>query len=549
MKSRVFSVVMMVLSFVAAPCQEWIGNAFSLDTIVPLAAVNMPRNMNLVKCRIVDSCFYFVEQQGFQYDRGKDRFAVIYAISLKDHVQREIVVPAPQKNGSARGSKRISDGDLWIYDFDFYENLLIVTTQEEILVYRKEDSSGYQLVFSDCCHKNLHTSYIEGDRLHIFEEDHDGGYLWFHKDIGGDSATLVRELAYEAPHVVQIQPNRHLSHDKEHVYFLSTRHPRFEIYAKSGELIRTEGFELPGWKCFDDYYIRRSLEKPYGIERILSVKDDLFSYSYPKMAFHFDDGLMLFYLQFDTTIGKSVLQYAILDHDKQLQRYSFNHDDGRYVAAQFPFDLMKGGYDKGSFSSGNTLVQLTYYSDVSWKNKTDEEYKDELNRYFESNDANVAYKIMHFTGNSDAKPTNGGVRDRKGDSIHNIRRVYVVHGDLECSGCVRAIYRLLDMATCRLGIHQIYRLPVAGVYRAELKKNIGQALGKDFVIESRGELEKRGVLLPELSESDFPCLLLESENGSTHVFRVSEIFTEDISRTEFRKDFIDIWEAYVHDSE
>ncbi len=513
---------------------------FTLDTTILLSAIDKPLNMNHTQCRIYNNNFYFLEKQGFQYEKGNNRFAVIYSISLSDYAQEEIKIPYPSRINE---NKKRVNSDLWIYDFDFYEDLLLVTTQENIVIYKKTEDSRYEIISIDENHKNLFTAYYDGLRLNYFEEDHDRGFKWFQKDINGDSVILVRELLYDAPHVVQIQPNRYFFHNKENVFFLSNRFPKMDIYTKDGMKLQTVEFNLPNWKAFEDEYIKHSLSKPYGVERIMAVKDDLFSYSYPKVVFPFFDEYMLFYLQFDTTIGKSVLQYAILNHDKQIHRYSFNYENGKYVAAQFPFNLFRSSYDKGNVSEGNTLVQLTFYSDISWNNKTDKEYLTQLNSYFDKNEANVAYKIMRYNGGnakSDEYINSGIIHNKT-----NEKDVYIIHGELECSGCTKSIYIMLNSSEELFRIHQIYSRQLTGLQRQEVQRDIKQTLGKHFSIENIQDLKKEGISIPKLSELDYPCIILRCNNKKTRVYKVSDIFTNDVSITNFKKEFIEEWEDFL----
>ena len=80
MKTRMIIIVGVALLSLRGNGQEWIGNQFTLDTIVEFQSVHTPQNLNLNLCRMVDRTFYFVEQQGFQRkDNGFQ--AVVYALS------------------------------------------------------------------------------------------------------------------------------------------------------------------------------------------------------------------------------------------------------------------------------------------------------------------------------------------------------------------------------------------------------------------------------------------------------------------------------------
>ena len=220
MKTRIIILVSIALTSLSVCGQEWIGNQFTLDTIVAFQGVHTPGNQNLILCRMIDRTFYFVEQQGFQ-NMGNSYQAVVHTLSKDHYEQSEIVLPMPD---GVRNKERYARS-LWIYDFCLDGDHILLTTQEELILYKQIQNRTYR-VEATYRHPNLFMGYLHENRIHFFEEDHDKGFKWFQQDLEGDSATLVRELPYEAPHIVQIQPNRYISHNKQSVFFLSTRHPR-----------------------------------------------------------------------------------------------------------------------------------------------------------------------------------------------------------------------------------------------------------------------------------------------------------------------------------
>ena len=321
MKTRIIVIASMILVSLGATGQEWIGNQFKLDTMVNLQCMHQPKNLNLLKSRIQDNAFYFVEQQSYQYKENGHQ-AVIHKLSLDNYEQTEITLPVPENLRKPEHNIR----NLWIYDFCFEGDYLLVTTQEALILYKQINNQNYQVV-SAFRHHNLYMGYLHQNKIHYFEEDHDKGFRWFQQDLDSDTATLVRELLYEAPHIVQIQPNRYISHNQQSVFFLSTRFPRLDLYSLDGRLQDTIHFNLPSWKAFEDEYIRKSLSVPYGIERIFATKDDLFKYSYPKVVMPVNGDLLLFFTNYDTIAGNSVLQYAIRKPDGTTVRYSTsNHE-------------------------------------------------------------------------------------------------------------------------------------------------------------------------------------------------------------------------------
>lgn len=545
MKTRIIIICSVLLATMRCGGQEWIGNRFTLDTIVDLHSAHLPENNNLIKCKMQGDTFFFFEQQGYRHkDNGYQ--AVIHTLSVDNYDQTEIMLPLPE----CGPNKERYANSLWIFDVCFEDDYLLVTTQEELILYKRINNQNYQ-VESTYRHQNLFMGYLHQKSIHFFEEDHDKGFKWFQKEPESDSATLVRELPYEAPHIVQIQPNRYLSHNQQSVFFLSTRFPRMETYHLDGTVQDTIYFGLSSWKAFDDEYIEKALSVPYGIQRIYAVKDDLSSYSYPKVVMPLCGDILLLYMHYDTTSGNSVLQYAIRTNDGLTTRYLWNnHEDSVFQAAQFPFNLFQGGFDKGNATDDGRIVQLTYRTEVPWQGKTLRQYNQEVDRYMSENTPKLAYKIMRYHPKTPidtpclhpvgAPPITLG-------ELPSEKSVLIIHQGLECSGCVKAIYRLLDETVMKdIHIGNIYSQPIGGMAAFELNNQIKGQLHQPFALYYTFS-KSYDFLSPTLPfhETDFPCLVLVKKGEQASIFRSSELFTDDYTSTAFSESFLDAWQSFL----
>lgn len=544
MKTRIVIIVGVVLATLEVSAQEWIGSRFTLDTIVAIEGAHIPESPNQIKCKMVDKTFYFVEQQSFQHRRNGHQ-AVIHAFSTDNYEQTEILLPLPD-NG--RNRERYARS-LWINDFSFNGDHLLVTTQEELILYKRIHNQNYQVV-STYRHHNLCMGYLHRNKINFFEEDHDQGFKWFQQDLGSDSATLVRELPYEAPHTVQIYPNRYLSHNHQSVFFLSTRFPRIEVYDLDGHARDTVRFDLAPWKAFGDDYIRQTLAVPYGIERIYAVKDHIYDYSYLKVAMPLRGDLLLLYMQFDTLTGKSALQYAIRNEDGLTNRYLRNiHEDSVYHAARFPFTLFIGGYDKGNASGDDIIVQLTYKTEVSWQGKSHAEYQRALNDYFEGGEPALAYKIMRYTPQQRGEATLFTTSGRR-LSLSEMplgKSVLLLHQDLECSGCVKAIYRLIGQTEFPdIHIGQVYPREINGFSAYELNSTIRKETDKPFKLYYDTSANYKDLTsLSDLKHSDFPCVMLVQKGERPQLFKAGDLFTQDYQVAELNETFLEAWKSFI----
>lgn len=544
MRTRIIVIASLVLASLGATGQEWIGKRFTLDTMVNMQYTHQPKNINLLKSRIQDNAFYFVEQQGYQY-KENDYQAVIYKLSLDNYEQTEITLPVPENLKKPEHNIR----NLWIYDFCFDGEYLLVTTQEALILYKQINNQNYQVV-TTYRHHNLFVGYLHQGKLNFFEEDHDKGFKWFQQNLDSDTATLVRELHYEAPHIVQIQPNRYISHNQQSVFFLSTRFPRLEVYSLDGQLQDTIQFDLPSWKAFEDDYIQKTLSIPYGVERIFAIKDDLYKYSYPKVIMPLNGDLLLFFTYYDTITGNSVLQYAIREKDGKTIRYSTsNHEDSVYVAAQFPFTLFKNGLEKTNAPGDNVIVQLTLKSDVSWQGKKEKEYLNDEHQYFLSHEPVLAYKIMRYSPRIEQKKFELFTTSQERICLKDLpseKSVLVLHQDLECSGCVNALYELLNQTDAEnLHIGHVYAHPLNGLSAYDINSRIKQHLTKAFTLYSCGPSGFSEITSPlKIPEKDYPCIMFCDKKGIRKLFTASELFTTNLNVTTFSTEFLNEWQSF-----
>lgn len=539
MKRKIIIVAFVMLPTLILSAQPWIGARFKLDTIVEFKSGYYPQNLNLVKTKVYDSTFYFVEQLAHSGDKSYS--VIIHGISLSDYLQKEIEIKIPYETKKHEKRSR----DLWIYDFDFSGEYLLITTQNELFLYKKSNDQSYALQ-SRHKHKNLYMSYYYDGSIYFFEEDHDKGFKWFRYDIESDSVSLVRELIYEAPHIVQIQPNRYIFHNPQTVFFLSTRKPQLEEYSKSGEYFRTINFNISQWKEFEDEYIKKTLTYPYGVERIYAVKNDLFSYSYPKVVFPICDDYVLFFTHYDSLIGKSELRYAINNKKGETKMFSKNnHEDNLYVAARFPFDLFYGSFDKGNASNGDYLVQLTYTSKVSWEGKSVKQYNEELNDYFSTNEPTLAYKIMRYIPEEPSKDGKNEEGDFK--NLYQKRTIHIIHGDMECFKCVKTIFNILNGLYCdNVSIKNVYKNKISNLKKRELEYQLSQHLLQPFEICSTEDMGCSDHLKGKnISDFDYPCVVLEGENGQISIFKLSDMFTSDVRLSEMKIEFVEIMKGFV----
>ena len=259
---------------------------------------------------------------------------------------------------------------------------------------------------------------------------------------------------------------------------------------------------------------------------------------------------MIFFTYYDTVAGNSVLQYAIRKKDGNTVRYSTsNHEDSVYVAAQFPFTLFKKGIEKTNASGNDIIVQVTLKSDVTWQGKKEKEYLNDENQFFLSHEPVLAYKIMRYSPTNEPKPFDLITINQERICLQNLpseKSVLILHQDLECSGCVNAIYELLNQTDAEtLHIGHVYAHSLNGLSAFDISSRIKQHLTKAFTLYSCGASGFSNITSPRnIPEKEFPCILFYNKKGFRKVFTSSELFSSSQNVTTFSADFLNEWHSF-----
>lgn len=523
--------------------QEWIGTQFRLDTALTLTHSGLPGDLSQLKCEVSENILYFTDMKAFQR-KSSDFAATIFAVNLVTSEQFTITLPFP----SHTLMKEQMSKSLWVNDFSINNRKIVVSAQDYLLLYdRKEDGTcSFDTLFY---HPRVKSVYTFNNDLYYLEEDHDTGYIWFQRrGIYGDENEIGR-LKYDAPHVVQANPNRYLFHTDSTLFFLSTRHPQVQQYTLDGKFLGVIDFELPHWHAFEDEYIQRSLETPYGVERINATMGEIFSYSYPKMLYPIGDEYLLFYTQYDTATSKSHTQFAIVDKTGKSHLYSRSDTSAaRYNAERYPFNFLDRYADKARTSWRNKLIEICLDSDVSWNGLAPDSFKIQEEQFYKKSGPKLKIRIQTY------KNTPSAERFFYDDEQHLLsldelpgkKHVLLVNQALECSACRNELLRFLnntDTSTVAIGI--LYPTILGVLQEYEFTKSIRENLTNPFRLyylePDRNGTYPRYTFSPELS---YPALLFHERGKAPILYSSDEIFDDTPGLFDFRIEFLEFSDQF-----
>lgn len=547
MRTRIIVIGILAWMSAANPTQgqTWIGEAFELDTSVVLSYSSLPSDLSHLQHCIHDNIIYFTEQKAFQHAEN-DYAAHIYAFSLTSLTPFEFNLSLP----SDLKRKEWQTGSYWITDFSFNGDQCVVSVQSHVLLYKRLSPTEFEYDTA-IAHPNVKAVYLHQGDIYYLEENHDTGYKWFRYDPKTREETFVRELRYEAPHVVQASPNRYLFHDEDNLYFLSTRYPVLSLYRLDGTWLNDIRMMLPHWHPFEDEYIRKSLRVPYGVERIYATKDQIFNYSYLKMAFPVDGQYLIFFTQYDTCTQKSATMFAIADSTGEASLHLRKCPKSyRFTESRFPFNVLEPLEALVQTGWQDRLVEITMDGDISWHDLTAEEYHNLKEDYFRKHDPIIKIRIMHFKNKdlaSEAFFYDSHHELTSLDRLPGGKHVVILHNDLECSACAHYLLQAmnsLDTAQVHLDILHAY-IPGA-LQERELHKDVRKYVSRpyDFYYLATDRTTRYPCYISD-RVSHYPAVLFYEKGKAPILFSNEQLFDDDPYTYRFKPTFQEVLDRFT----
>lgn len=524
--------------------QPCIGTLFTMDTTIPMRYPHMPDNVSRLKTSINDGTLYFADMQAFQ-DKKTDYTATIYALSLSDYRQFEIKLSLP------RGTHRTDyfASTCWLNDMNFYHDKAVISLQDYLVIYHKDSTEQY--VYDTMYeHSRAIQTYMYKNELYYLTEDHDKGYKWFHHNSASGKEELIGELPYEAPHVVQANPNRYLFHNENYLFFLSTRYPVLHKYTLDGHWIEDIRYDFPDWHPFEDEYVRKSLDVPYGVERIYATMQDIFHYSYPKVVFPISNTYLLYYTQYDTLTKMSNLQYAILDSTGHTLQYRIDDNDTTaYNDIHFPFHLFDPIADKACISWNDLLIDIAEESEVSYIGKTPDNYQKAEEVYFKQHEPTLKFRILRYKNNDSVTMPFLYDTEHHLTSLANLsygKSILLINNELECSACRNHLLQQLStLNTENTRICIVYPFIPGALQEREIAKDIRRYLTQPFSMYYLAT--DRITTYPRFISSEhitYPAILFYESGKAPFLFSSDDIFVDNVNSFDFRPSFQKVWDEY-----
>ena len=389
-----------------------------------------------------DSNLFVVNRRGF-IDPTSQGYAKISKINALTGVNENyFIAPSPTyiENGGVIGR-------IWIWALGATDPFLFVAVDEGIWIYYRNDSNQYEY-FKTVSLPNVTHLETTNTELHAFIENNDG-YDWFKVNLSNYEIDTVRPLVLKNHFFLQIAPVKMLSVRNNALYLLQQKEPSVEKYSLTGKFLAEYPLKISNWRPIPD-----------EITTILDSIEDITERNYAFASYSiFDYNMMhLFYVFpsekfFIIAIDKNktsetfVTPYfvQIVGDTTTILPYTIKlSENEKFDKEHFPF-LSAGAEGNIVFTQFNDgITQVNLGTPVSWHNKTQKEYKNEVNLYHRDN--NPIEKIETYQFIKNIIPIDSIQfldYDNNSFYLNKVKKdkaIFIISQYPQCSSCIKTIW-------------------------------------------------------------------------------------------------------------
>jgi len=344
-----------------------------------------------------DSVLFVANRKGFEYKTQKGH-ANIFKINVFTGEEETCIIspsPAYLENGGKTGR-------IWIWALAATDSSLFVAVDEGIWVYHLTETKQFKYTTTIYI-ENVSKLELVTNTLHAFVENSDG-FDWFKVNLFDYEINKNRHLVLKNRFFLQIAPVKVISINNNALYLLQQNTPAIEKYSLTGELLVEYPINISNWQ-----------QIPKEITNKLDSLEDITERNYAFSKFSiFDYQMMHLFYVFSCerflmiAIDRNKLNETfitpyfvqIIGDSTMVEPYSVKLDkEEKYGKKHFPFPT-EAAEGNIIFAQINEYVtQINRSTTVSWQNKTQKEFKHEVNLYYKDNEPIEKMETYYFIKN------------------------------------------------------------------------------------------------------------------------------------------------------
>jgi len=396
-----------------------------------------------------DSVLFVVNRKGFdnQTCKGYAKFTKINAFT---GLENTYLIP-PSKEFIEKEGKI---AHIWIWALAASNSIIALAVDDGVWIYKLTESKQYEYIINIPLQEVRHLEIVNND-LHAFVEKSDG-FDWYRINLIDYKIKKIRQLTLKNPFFLQIAPAKVITIQNEALYLLQQHKPCVEKYSLTGNLIAMYKFNIPNWNPIPNEIVQK-------LDSIVNITDrnyafvqyGIFDYNFMHLFYVFsNERFFLVAVDKNPHAGTYVTPYfAQIAGDTTLVdclSVKLNENEV-FEKNKFPFSTAGGEGNLIFAQSNRHIIQINKSTTVSWHNKTQNEYKKEVNLYHRDN--NPVNKIETYQLTRDYLPIDSIFFLDYDDllfPINNIKSekaVFIISKNPQCSACIKSLWNLFSNTT------------------------------------------------------------------------------------------------------
>ena len=391
---------------------------------------------------IYESTLFVINKQGFK-NQTTQGCAKISKINVFSGIEESyFITPSPSYLESGEIPEHI-----WIWALAANDSIICIAVDEEVWVYHYTISKQYEYSKTIPI-KDVSQIEMIDNMLHLFVNT-DDGFNWMTVNLFNDEIKNVRQLVLKHRFFLQISPVKVIAISNNALYLLQQNEPAIEKYSLTGELLASYLLKIPNWENIPDNItqqldsIENKTERAYAFSKV-----SIFDYNMMHLFYVFPCE-RFFLIAIDKKNEEEMWMkpyfIQIIGDTAMIDPYSVKlHENDAFGKINFPFLIpyAEGNLIFAEFKEYITQINRT--TPVSWQNKTQKEFKHEVNLFYKDNDPIEKVETFLFTKNYisvdsivflDYDDNFFFLKD-----IEKDKAIFIISQYPQCSGCAKVIW-------------------------------------------------------------------------------------------------------------
>ncbi|MDR2972791.1 MAG: hypothetical protein LBU83_12845 [Bacteroidales bacterium] len=428
--------------------QKYISEIFSFVTSKSIQT-NIETNAYNNISAISNNSLFVINRKGFN-DQTHKGYAKVSKINIITGIEDTYLI--------SPSTEYIENGGIisriWIWAIASTDSLLFLAVDEEIWIYFLDDSNHYEFYKTVALAKVSHLEITNHD-LHAFV-DNDDGFDWYKINLSNFGKEMVRQLELKNRFFLQIAPVQMIAVKNNALYFLQRNEPSIEKYSLTGELLANYVINIEKWKNIPNEIAKQLDDIEDITERNYAFsKFSVFEYNFMHLFYVFpNERFFMIALDKNEDSKTFITPYfiQIIGDTTIVKPYSVKlNENDKFGDKWFPF-LTANAEGNLVFAQLNEYItQINRSTTVSWQNKTQNEFKQEVNLFHRDNDPFEKIETFKFIKNY--IPLDSIQFFDYDDNVFSLsdiekdKAIFIISQYPQCSSCIKSIWSYFSNKT------------------------------------------------------------------------------------------------------